>query len=139
MKRSIEDLNDSKKTKLENDYFDFKTGRSTFERFITSKDITLEKFQNEYWEKKPLVIRRNDDQKWLDYVKCLFSLEQLKSIIEKKKIKYEQDINLCKLVENKKQTFNKKGVAKLENVLESFEKQKATIQFHQPQRFNVCF
>ena len=61
----------------------------------------------------------------------------MKTIIKDKKPIYELDLNLCKLVKGKKKVFNKKGSVKLDHLESSFEKEKVTIQFHQPQRFSV--
>lgn len=149
MKRNASDSNEPKKLKTnkqtetnDKEYLDLTNGKTAFESFISSAEnkISLDSFLSDYWEKKPLIIKRSADQKWLDYIKTLFSLDQLKQILENNsshKIKYEKDINLCKLVDGSKKSFNKKGLAKLAHVINSFENDKATIQFHQPQRFNV--
>jgi hypothetical protein len=117
------------------DYLKFDTGKSTFESFI-GNEIGLEKFLADYWEKKPLFIQRNENEKWVEYVKTLFSLDQLKEIIKINNLKYGQDLNLCKLVNDKKKNFNKNGSVKVDHVTKCFEKDSATIQFHQPQRFS---
>lgn len=138
MKRSEQSSETSKKIKISEKCLDFTNGRTTFESFISNEEINLETFMNEYWDKKPLLIKKSTNENWLNYVKKLFSFDILKSILENasKKIKYENDINLCKLVDGEKTVLNKKGVAKLNHVIESFETNKATIQFHQPQRFS---
>lgn len=134
VKNSTEDNKDLE-TKDE-DFLDFKTGECLFKSFLGEK-TSLETFLNEYWEKKPLLIKRSQEPNWVNYTKQLFSLDILKEIVQNKKIKYEQDLNLCRLVDDKKKVFNKKGVAKLDHVLSTFDNEKATIQFHQPQRYCV--
>ena len=113
------------------------SGESAFSSFL-GDDVTLEDFFENYWEKKPLVIKRKNNEKWIEYIKTLFSYDQLNDIVSDKKLKYGVDLNLCKLVDNKKHVFNKKEPnVKLAYLEDSFQKNKATIQFHQPQRFSV--
>lgn len=109
MKRSAEETEkDSPKIPKTGGFLNFKNGKTLLESFIGGAD-KLNEFLNDYWEKKPLLIRKNDNKEWLDYTKQLFSLDILKSILEKKKIKYEQDINLCRLVDNEKKLTIKKA------------------------------
>jgi len=83
------------------------------------------------------VIKRKNNEKWIEYIKTLFSYDQLKKILAEKKLKYGVDVNLCKLVDNKKHVFNKKEPnVKLAYLEDMFQKNKVTIQFHQPQRFS---
>ena len=127
----------SEERKTENkDSAYFKNCDNIFESFLGT-DITLSDFMETYWEKKPLIIRRNDNVEWLKFIANLFSLESLKTIVRDKKPIYELDINLCKLVKGKKKVFNKKGIVKLDHLENSFKNDKVTIQFHQPQRFSV--
>jgi ribosomal protein L16 Arg81 hydroxylase len=143
MKRASSAKTNSKKMKHESEeriksstYFD--DCNCVFEKFL-GNDISLKDFKENYWEKKPLIIRRNDNLEWLNFIKSLFSLELLKSIVKEKKPVYELDVNLCKLVKGKKKVFNKNGVVKLDHLEKSFDNDKTTIQFHQPQRFSVSF
>lgn len=137
-KAKIESLNtnNNRKTQDENEFIDFKNGEAAFKSFL-GDDITLNDFLENYWEKKPLIIRRNSNQQWIKYIQSLFTLDHLKTIINEQNPQYELDINLCKLVNGKKKVFNKKSTAKLDHVMNAFEKDKVTIQFHQPQRFSV--
>jgi hypothetical protein len=118
-------------------FIDFQNGENAFKTFL-GNDIDFKDFMDNYWEKKPLIIRRNENAEWLKFIKKLFNLQTLKNIISERKPYYELDINLCKLVNGKKKVFNKKGVVELKHLERSFEKDKVTIQFHQPQRFSVC-
>jgi hypothetical protein len=133
---NLEEDSSPKKSKPSN-FLNFDSGKSTFESFL-GNHIDLDTFNQEYWEKKPLFIERNDEEKckdWLDYTKSLFSLDILKKIISTSQLKYGKDLNLCKLIKEKKTNLNKSGSVKLEYVVKCFEKESATIQFHQPQRF----
>jgi len=141
MKRSIDNIQTSeiigeKVLKASNLKDEFVNGQSAF-KILLGDSISVEQFFSDYWEKKPLYLRRSDQEKWCEFVKDLFSLDALNSIIEKNKIKYETDLNLCKLVNGEKKQYNKKGVVKYDHVSSSFERDQATIQFHQPQRFCV--
>ena len=128
------DENTGKKKVESSSYFEKCDG--VFEKFL-GNDISLKDFMENYWEKKPLIIRRSDNEEWLNFIKNLFSYELLKNIVKDKTPIYELDVNLCKLVNGKKKVFNKNGVVKLDHLEKSFNNDKTTIQFHQPQRFSV--
>jgi len=141
MKRSIDNIQtveeiEEKSLKTSKLKDEFVNGESAFKNLL-GDSISIEQFFSDYWEKKPLYLRRSEQEKWCEFVKDLFTLDGLNSIIEKNKIRYETDLNLCKLVNGEKKQYNKKGVVKYDHVSNSFEKDRATIQFHQPQRFCV--
>ncbi len=94
---------------------------------------SIDNFQDEHWEKKPLHIKRSDSEYYGD----IFSFEMLLGILEKQQLSYEVDLNVCRYVEGEKEMMNEEGVAKASKVKKMFEKQNATVQFHQPQRFSV--
>ncbi len=94
---------------------------------------SLEVFQDEYWEKKPLHIKRNN----AEYYGNLFSLKSLLDILEKHPLGYEVDLNVCRYVDGEKEMMNGDDIAKASEVKDMVENKKATVQFHQPQRFSV--
>lgn len=92
-----------------------------------------EEFFQEYWEKKPLHLQRSDPA-LASYYKSLFQLSDLKSLCSKGLV-YAKDLNVCRCVQGKKKVLNKKGVVNHNALRKDFDQKKATIQFHQPQRF----
>ena len=94
---------------------------------------TLEVFKEEYWEKKPFHIRRNDDDFYGNFV----TRESLMTLLEEFTLNYEIDVNAWKCVDDEKESLNGADVVKVQEVKRLLEKANATIQFNQPQRFSV--
>lgn len=72
-----------------------------------------------------------------DFYGNLFSLENLKEIMEEHKLDFESDINVCRYVNGEKEILNGEGqitIKKFENLM---KEEKTTFQVHQPQRYNV--
>ncbi|KAM3935777.1 ribosomal oxygenase 2 [Leptodactylus fuscus] len=111
---------------------DFTSPQSLFESFIAP--ITSEEFFRSYWEKKPLLIQRSDPD-IQSYYQSLFPLTDLKLACGKG-ISYGRDVNMCKCKNGKKILLPRRGKASYLEILKDFRSSRATIQFHQPQRFN---
>ncbi|XP_056415291.1 ribosomal oxygenase 2 isoform X2 [Hyla sarda] len=111
---------------------DFSSPQSLFESFITP--VTREEFFSSYWEKKPLLIQRSDPDIKSSY-QSLFPMTDLKLACGKG-IRYGRDVNLCKCKNGKKVLLPRRGKATYLEILKDFRSSRATIQFHQPQRFN---
>ncbi|XP_053312774.1 ribosomal oxygenase 2 [Spea bombifrons] len=112
--------------------FNFSTPESLFESLISP--IKTDEFFNEYWEKKPLLIQR-DDPVTAAFYQSLFTLSQLKRVAGKG-LSYGRDVNICKCRNGKKIAVARHGKASYLHLMKDFGSGKATIQFHQPQRFN---
>ncbi|NXI57611.1 RIOX2 oxygenase, partial [Chloroceryle aenea] len=95
--------------------------------------IKQEVFFREYWEQKPLLVRRNDSL-LAAYYQSLFQLSDLKELCSRG-LYYGRDINICRCVNGKKKVLNKEGKVNYMQLKKEFDQKKATIQFHQPQRF----
>ncbi|XP_044297279.1 ribosomal oxygenase 2 isoform X1 [Varanus komodoensis] len=104
---------------------------SLFECLISP--IKQDEFFREYWEQKPLLLQR-DDPSVAVYHQSLFHLTDLKDIV-KHGLYYGKDINTCKCINGEKKIFNKNGKVSYVQLMKDFDQKKATIQFHQPQRF----
>ncbi|XP_064008304.1 ribosomal oxygenase 2 isoform X3 [Pogoniulus pusillus] len=102
-----------------------------FESFICP--IKQETFFREYWEQKPLLVQRNDPL-LAAYYQSLFQLSDLKEMCSRG-LCYGRDINVCRCVNGKKKVLNKEGKVSYMQLKKDFDQKKATIQFHQPQRF----
>ncbi|XP_062453091.1 ribosomal oxygenase 2 isoform X3 [Rhea pennata] len=95
--------------------------------------IKEEMFFREYWEQKPLLVQRNDPL-LAAYYQSLFQLSDLKELCCQS-LHYGRDINICRCVNGKKKVLNKEGKVNYMQLKKDFDQKKATIQFHQPQRF----
>ncbi|KAK2516840.1 Mina [Columba guinea] len=95
--------------------------------------IKQEVFFREYWEQKPLLIQRNDNL-MAAYYQSLFQFSNLKELCGQG-LYYGRDINICRCVNGKKKVLNKEGKVNYMQLKKDFDQKKATIQFHQPQRF----
>ncbi|NWR56805.1 RIOX2 oxygenase, partial [Bucorvus abyssinicus] len=95
--------------------------------------IKQEVFFREYWEQKPLLVQRNDPL-LAAYYQSLFQLSDLKALCSQG-LYYGRDINICRCVNGKKKVLNKEGKVNYMQLKKDFDQKKATIQFHQPQRF----
>ncbi|XP_042312214.1 ribosomal oxygenase 2 isoform X1 [Sceloporus undulatus] len=105
--------------------------QNVFEGLISP--MKQDEFFKEYWEKKPLILHR-DDPTVASYYQSLFQLTDLEGIV-KHGLYYGRDINVCKCINGKKKVFNKDGKVSYAQLKKDFDQKKATIQFHQPQRF----
>ncbi|XP_027554178.1 ribosomal oxygenase 2 isoform X1 [Neopelma chrysocephalum] len=95
--------------------------------------IKEEVFFKEYWEQKPLLVQRNDPLVAAYYL-SLFQLSDLKELCSQG-LYYGRDVNVCRCVNGKKKVLNKEGKVNYMQLKKDFDQKKATIQFHQPQRF----
>lgn len=111
----------------------FDSPSGLFESFISP--IKTETFFKEFWEQKPLLIQR-DDPALATYYQSLFRLSDLESLCSWG-IYYGRDVNVCRYVHGKKKVFNKDGRVHFLQLRQDFDQKRATIQFHQPQRFKV--
>lgn len=130
-KAKLKPTAEGKKEKGVPSKIDFTSSQAAFESLIFPKKC--EEFFGEYWEKQPLVLNRGE----ISYYGDLFTKENLFSILKQNKILYEDDINICRFVDGEKEMLNKTGQATEEKVRKDFKNLKATVQFHQPQRYKV--
>ncbi|XP_004645780.1 ribosomal oxygenase 2 isoform X2 [Octodon degus] len=110
---------------------DFDSPSSLFESLISP--IKTETFFKEFWEKKPLLLQRADPAR-AAYYQSLFRLTDLKRLCSQG-IYYGRDVNVCRCVSGKKKVLNKDGKVHFLQLRKDFDQKRATIQFHQPQRF----
>lgn len=106
---------------------------SLFESLIQPMD--REVFFREYWEKKPLHLQRSDSST-ASYYQSLFQLSDLYSLCSQG-MEYYRDVNVVRCTNGKKEVLNKEGQVKSSVLTKYLSQNKATIQFHQPQRFKV--
>ncbi|XP_036603721.1 ribosomal oxygenase 2 isoform X1 [Trichosurus vulpecula] len=95
--------------------------------------IKIETFFEEYWEQKPLLIQR-DDPSLAAYFQSLFQLTDLKNLC-RLGMYYGRDINVCRCVNGRKKVLNRGSKVHYLQLRKDFDQRRATIQFHQPQRF----
>ncbi|KAG7222781.1 hypothetical protein INR49_016100 [Caranx melampygus] len=109
----------------------FHSPHSLFESLI--QPMGTEQFFREYWEKKPLHLQRSDPAT-VSYYQSLFQLSDLQSLCSQG-LSFYRDVNVVRCVNGKKKVLNKEGQVKSSVLNKLFSQNKATIQFHQPQRF----
>ncbi|NXF79821.1 RIOX2 oxygenase, partial [Sclerurus mexicanus] len=109
----------------------FESPDSLFRSLISP--IKEEVFFREYWEQKPLLVQRSDPLVAAYYL-SLFQLSDLKELCSQG-LYYGRDVNVCRCVNGKKKVLNKDGKVNYMQLKKDFDQKKATIQFHQPQRF----
>lgn len=111
----------------------FDSPSSLFESLI--HPIGEQQFFAEYWEKKPLYLQRSSPS-IASYYKSLFQLTDLHSLCTQG-LEYYRDVNVVRCINGKKKVLNKDGQVDSNVLNKTFVENKATIQFHQPQRFKV--
>ncbi|KAI4885538.1 hypothetical protein NFI96_022479 [Prochilodus magdalenae] len=109
----------------------FDSPASLFQSLIAPMDV--EQFFQQYWEKKPLLLQRSDPA-LASYYQSLFQLSDLKQLCTQG-LEYARDLNVCRCVNGKKKVMNKEGRVNHSQLRKDFDQRRATIQFHQPQRF----
>ncbi|XP_042355741.1 ribosomal oxygenase 2 isoform X2 [Plectropomus leopardus] len=109
----------------------FNSPESLFQSLI--QPMGTEQFFREYWEKKPLHLQRSDPST-ASYYQSLFQLSDLQNLCSHN-LEYYRDVNVVRCISGKKKVLNKQGQVKHSALSKSFVQNKATIQFHQPQRF----
>ena len=95
--------------------------------------ITTEVFFADYWEKKPLLLKRGASSS----PTTLFSLSDLLQIVEKHTVLFGTHVNVCRYVNRWRQSLNRGGRLTPARLRKLWEEEKATFQFHQPQQFKV--
>lgn len=109
----------------------FHSPASLFESLI--HPMGTEEFFRDYWEKKPLHLQRSEPNT-ASYYQSLFQVSDLKSLCSQG-LEYGRDLNVCRCINGKKKVLNKDGRVNYNVLHKDFVHNKATIQFHQPQRF----
>ena len=111
----------------------FDSPASLFQSLIQPLDT--EQFFREYWEKKPLHLQRSD-LVTASYYQSLFQVSDLQGLCSQG-LEYYRDVNVVRCINGKKKVLNKEGEVKSSVLSKNMVQNKATIQFHQPQRFKV--
>ncbi|XP_050004665.1 ribosomal oxygenase 2 isoform X1 [Alexandromys fortis] len=113
----------------------FDSPTALFESLISP--IKVETFFKEFWEQKPLLIQR-DNPSLATYYQSLFRFSDLKRLCLQG-LYYGKDVNVCRCINGKKKVLNKNGKVHFLQLRKDFDQKRATIQFHQPQRFKNEF
>lgn len=97
------------------------------------RPLDLQEFFQRFWERQPLVLHRSDAA-LAGYYSSLFPLSGLRRLCARG-LQYGTDINTCRCVRGQKRPLNRAGAVVFRLLERDFLEKKATIQFHQPQRF----
>ena len=98
---------------------------------------TPEEFFDCYWEKQPLLIRRNGASVFVHDYHRLFSLGDLRKLAKQKSIRFGKHVNVCRYIRDHRENLNEKGTITDRKFKQLWLLKKATFQFHQPQHFKV--
>jgi ribosomal protein L16 Arg81 hydroxylase len=96
--------------------------KKVFEWLISP--ISISEFFSEYWEKKPLLINRKNKK----YNENVFTKKDIESLLKNKNLKYEKDLDVTLYKDFKRETYNKEGVAKYEEVWKQFKEKDCSIR-----------
>lgn len=94
-------------------------------------DIKIDDFGATYWEKKPLVVKRNDKEFYGE----ILALSTVHEVVKNNELDFETDINVCRAVDNEKEILNGEGQVTVEEVQRLMKEEKGTIQLQHPQRY----
>jgi hypothetical protein len=119
--------------------FDFTSPKRLFQSLIQPSDF--KDFFDTYWEQKPLVLHRhkslNNEQ--LTQLIELFSKKSLLQLVKKHELHFTKDLNALRYREGKREDLNDEGKITVSKLNKLFDKDKSTVQVHQPQRFQVYY
>eukprot|EP00211_Chloroparvula_japonica_P002385 CAMPEP_0119129332 /NCGR_PEP_ID=MMETSP1310-20130426/7128_1 /TAXON_ID=464262 /ORGANISM="Genus nov. species nov., Strain RCC2339" /LENGTH=488 /DNA_ID=CAMNT_0007119751 /DNA_START=203 /DNA_END=1666 /DNA_ORIENTATION=+ len=96
--------------------------------------MSVERFREEFWEKKALVIHRPHLR---DYYSDLYSTERIGRCLDEAKLCYTRDIDVTLYKEGKRFTLNGKShnTAQASRVWELYKKDRCSVRVLHPQRF----
>ena len=113
--------------------FTFTHPAETFAQLI--HPMTEEVFFSQYWEKEPLLL--DNRSSYTEFFESLFSRAILERVTAERKVSFLRDCNVCRYKGGKRESLNGRGVMRPQQLKDLFDKAKGTVQFHQPQRFQV--
>ncbi|XP_071818668.1 ribosomal oxygenase 2-like [Apostichopus japonicus] len=109
---------------------DFSSPENFFSSFISPCSAT--EFMEQYWEKEPLHLSNRNA---LISAGDIFSREILENLVESRNIEFVRDICTSCYKNGERKNLDGHGRIKRAQLKKLMEKQNATIQLHQPQRF----
>lgn len=114
---------------------DFSTPEKLFSSLVAP--TTSEAFFADYWEKQPLLIKREDTS----FYGPLFTKDDLEDILKKEELSFAEDVNVVRYEDGDKLYMNGDPEERVtwSQVNKDVKERHATVQFHQPQRFKVRF
>ena len=68
-------------------------------------DTKIDTFVKNYWEKKPLVVKRGDKSFYGE----IFGLSKVEEVIQNNELDFEADLSVCRVVDNEKEILNGEG------------------------------
>ena len=100
--------------------------------------VTEDEFFSKHWEREPLLVKRRRNSKHLTRHRSLFSLAALRELVEDAPILFGRHVNVCSYKNGRKVSYGCPG-ERLSGALlgKLWTRKKATVQFFQPQQFQV--
>lgn len=106
---------------------DFSSPQRVLESLLSSTN--LDNFFDEYWEKKPLFVSREN----ADFYGQMFTKKDLEAILKKEEIQFIEDMSLTRYAEGKTELLNEDGRVNMKHLKAAG----VAVQFHQPDRYKV--
>lgn len=119
--------------------FDFTSPKRLFQSLVQPSEFN--QFFDSYWEQRPLVLHRHDslNHEQLSQLTELFSKKTLLHLSKKHEMHFTKDLNALRYKDSKREDLNDVGRITVGKLNKLFDKDKATVQVHQPQRFQVNY
>lgn len=107
---------------------DYSSPQRVLESLLSSTN--LDNFFDEYWEKKPLFVSREN----ADFYGQIFKKKDLEAILRKEEIQFIEDMSLTRYAEGKTELLNEDGRVNMKHLKAAG----VAVQFHQTDRYKVC-
>ena len=104
-------------------------GQKVFQHLINPMDV--EKFMSKYWEKKPMLISRQEDRK---YYADLLSMAEINSAINKDHVEYTTNVDVTSYKDGQRTTLNPDGRANASELWD-FYNEGCSVRFLNPHLF----
>lgn len=104
-------------------------GRDVLEWLLAP--VSVDDFFSNYWEKKPLIVKRKKP----GYYGDVFSRALLDHALRTLSLPYVDAVNLVKYEKGERKDMNGSGRAKADDVWKRFDRQGATLQVRHPQQY----
>ena len=115
--------------------FDFTSPKRLFQSLI--QPVEFKEFFDSSWEQQPLLLKRNMSAEQLTELTELFSKKTLLQLVKNNEMYFTKDMNALRYKDGKREDLNDVGRITAGKLIKLFNKDKGTVQIHQPQRFQV--
>jgi lysine-specific demethylase/histidyl-hydroxylase NO66 len=100
--------------------------------------ISVQDFMNKHWERKPLIIRREDRAS--GSTAALFNQARMLELVGERVLRHGEHLRVCRFADGERHEIVSAGgptaIAERSEVASAFDERGCTVQFFQPQRFS---